>query len=64
MNPDADVSTETRNHWKTLRKKQKTTTYWQPKEYSKPKYKLSVGLVFTFNLPEGFRTPSPRQLRH
>jgi len=27
MNPDADVSTETRNHWKTLRKKQKTTTY-------------------------------------
>jgi len=33
VNPDVDVHTKTRNHRKPLRKTQKTTTYWQPKEY-------------------------------
>jgi len=28
-----DGYTKTLNHWKTIRKTQKTTTYWKPKEY-------------------------------
>jgi len=33
VNPDMGVYTKKRNHRKTLRKTQKTTTYWKPKEY-------------------------------
>jgi len=38
VNPDLDVHTKSQNQQKTLRKKQKTTTYWNPKEYCIPKY--------------------------
>jgi len=51
MNPDVDGYTKTRNQRKTLRKIQKTTTYWKPKEYQTLKYKLSGGPVFTLSLP-------------
>jgi len=33
MNPDVDGYTKTLNHRKRLRKTQKTTTNWKPKEF-------------------------------
>jgi len=33
VDPDVDGCVETLNHRKILRKTQKKTTYWQPKEY-------------------------------
>jgi len=51
MNPDVDSYTKTRNQRKTLRKMQKTTTYWKPTEYQTLKYKLSWDPVFTLSLP-------------
>jgi len=33
VNPDVDSYAKTLNHWKIIRKTQKTTPSWKPNEY-------------------------------
>jgi len=57
---------KTLNHRKIIRKMQKNNNLLKTKTMLKPKYKLSGGSVFIFNLPIGeeIRPSAPCQLRH
>jgi len=49
VNQTVDVCANTRNHSKTLRKRQ-ITTYWKPNEHQTPIYEVRRGPVLTFSL--------------
>jgi len=59
VNPDVDSYAETLNHHKMIRKTQKITTYWKPKEYYNRNITWCGSLVFTFRLPGGHFAPLP-----
>jgi len=53
VNLDVGGYIKTINHRNIIRKMQKNNNLLKTKTILKPKYKLSVGSVFTFNLPKG-----------
>jgi len=53
VNLDVGGHTKTINHRNTIRKMQKNNNLLKTKTILKPKYKLSGGSFFTFNLPRG-----------
>ena len=59
VNRDVDFYAKTRYHRKTLRKAQKTTKNWKPKEYYIPNFKLSWVRFSHLSCQEAVLTPTP-----